>query len=505
MRADETETLTHPVESSHRPLFEDRVTAGSSWELWRVAAPLVVSSSFFTIQMTIDRLMLSHQSSAAIAAAMTGAVWYWTPMALLQYTAMYTATFVAQYYGAGRYDRVGPAVWQGIYFSLLAGLSFLLLIPAMGPFVQWIGHESEVQELERQYLECLSFATLPFLLVATINSFFSGRGETWRVMVTDGAGAVTAVALCYAWINGKWGFPELGIRGAGWAVVVGNWVAVAVGFIMMMQRRYRQQFQVLRGWRPDFDLLRRMMRYGLPNGLQYGVEALAFSLFLVLVGWLDTASLSATSIVFTVNAAALVPMLGLGQAVSVLVGQRLGADRPDWAARTVRTALVWCLLYTAAAAFVFLAFPAWLGRQFGDPNPSVWQQVEPLIPVLLRFVCVYCLFESVSVILSSALRGAGDTRFVSAATLVLSWSVMVVPSIVGYHFGGGLNMMWTFATAYLVVLSVVFSWRYRQGRWKSMRVIERAPSAPSASASNQADGSAHLNVKVAEQLRVHEG
>lgn len=479
--------------------------AGSSWELWRVAAPLVVSSSFFTIQMTIDRLMLSHQSSAAIAAAMTGAVWYWTPMALLQYTAMYTATFVAQYFGAGRYDRVGPAVWQGIYFSLLAGLGFLLLIPAIGPFVQWIGHAPDVQELEKQYLECLSFATLPFLLIATINSFFSGRGETWRVMLTDGAGAVTAVVLCYAWINGNWGFPALGIRGAGWAVVVGNWVAVAVGFTMLLQRRFREQFHVLRGWRPDFGLLRRMMRYGLPNGLQYGVEALAFSVFLVLIGWLDTVSLSATSIVFTINAAALVPMLGLGQAVSVLVGQRLGADRPDLAGRTVRTGLIWCLMYTSAAAVVFLAFPGWLGRQFGDPNPNVWQHVEPLIPVLLGFVCVYCLFESVSVILSSALRGAGDTRFVSAATLLFSWGIMVIPSIVGYRFGGGLTMMWTFATAYLVVLSLVFAWRYRQGRWKTMRVIEAGPATSPRSRSTREDESAASRANRAEQLSGDDG
>ncbi|MCX7699280.1 MAG: MATE family efflux transporter, partial [Gemmataceae bacterium] len=233
--------------------------------------------------------------------------------------------------------------------------------------------------------------------------------------------------------------------------------------------------------------------------------ALAFSVFLVLIGWLDTVSLSATSIVFTINAAALVPMLGLGQAVSVLVGQRLGADRPDLAGRTVRTGLIWCLMYTAVAAVVFLAFPGWLGRQFGDPNPNVWQHVEPLIPVLLRFVCVYCLFESVSVILSSALRGAGDTRFVSAATLLFSWGVMVVPSIVGYRFGGGLTMMWTFATAYLVVLSLVFAWRYRQGRWKTMRVIEAAPATSPTSRSTHQDETAASNAMIAEQLSVNGG
>jgi MATE family multidrug resistance protein len=460
-----------PVEPNQLSAMLEK-SAGGSRELLRVAAPLVVSSSFFTIQMTVDRLMLSEQSSAAVAAAMSGAVWYWTPLALLQYTAMYTATFVAQYFGAGQFERIGPAVWQGIYFSIAAGVAFLAVLPGIEPLVRWIGHAPDVQDFEIAYLECLSFATLPFLLVATVNSFFSGRGETWRVMLIDGIGAMAAIICCYLWINGRWGFPALGIRGAGWAVVVGNWCAVAVAFAMMMQRKFRQQYRVGSGWRLDLPLLRRMMRYGLPNGLQYGVEALAFSVFLVLVGWLDTASLSATSIVFTINAVAVVPMLGLGQAVSVLTGQRLGANRPDIAARTVRWGLFWCLTYTALTAAVFLLFPQWLGRQFRDPNPSVWQQVEPLIPVLLRFVCVYCLFESISVILSSALRGAGDTRFVSAVTLVFSWSVMVVPTFIGYAFGAGLTMMWTCATAYLVLLSFVFAWRYRGGKWRAMRVIE---------------------------------
>src|SRR5262245_48123780 len=271
---------------------------GGSWELLRIAAPLVLSSSFFTIQLTVDRLMLAQQSSTAVGAAMSAAVWYWTPLALLQFTAMYASTFVAQYVGAGRKERVGPAVWQSTYVAVTTGLAFLLIIPLVRSVIALVVHAPEVQELEAQYMECLCFWTLPILLVASVNAFFSGRGETWRVLITDGIGAAGAVVLCYVLINGHWGFPALGIRGAAWAMVGGAWLAFAIGLAMMMQSKFRREFNTLAGWRPDLDLFRRMMRFGLPSGAQYSLEALAFSVFLMMVGHLGTAQLSATSIAF---------------------------------------------------------------------------------------------------------------------------------------------------------------------------------------------------------------
>lgn len=449
--------------------------AGGSRELLALAAPLVLSSSFFTLQLTIDRLMLGSSNSDAIGAAMLAMVLYWTPMALLQYTAMYASTFVAQYVGAGRKERVGPAVWQSIHFSIITGLGYLLLIPVIRPFLDLVGHDPAVRELEVQYMICLCFATLPFLLVASINAFFSGRGDTWRVLITDSTGAVVAIILCYAWINGHWGFPAWGIVGAGWALVCGNWAAVLVGFSMMMAPRFRKEFATLSGWRLDPELFKRMMRYGLPNGMQYCLEALAFAVFLVLVGRIGKPELTATGIAFTINMTALVPMVGLANAVSVLVGQRLGQDRPAIAAKTAIRGVGWCLAYTAVASALFIAIPRLLARQFSDDDMTRWAAVEPMIPTLLKFVALYCLFESVSLIMSSALRGAGDTRFVSAVTLVFSWTIMVVPTIIAARLGWGLYPVWAFATSYLMVLSGVFVWRFRQGKWRDMRVIESAP------------------------------
>ena len=98
-----------------------------------------------------------------------------------------------------------------------------------------------------------------------------------------------------------------------------------------------------------------------------------------------------------------------------------------------------------------------------------------LVPVLLRFVAVYSLFDSMNLVFSFALRGAGDTRFVTVLSLALAWPLMVVPTWAAWHYGWGLYWAWTFASAYVIALGFTFLLRFRVGKWKSMRVIESAP------------------------------
>src|SRR5712692_4846502 len=100
---------------------------GSVRELLRLAWPLIVTNSFFTLQIFIDRILLSHSSSEAVGASMVAVMLFWAPLALLQWTANYATTFVAQYVGAGQNRRVGPVIWQSLYFSLGGGVVFMLL------------------------------------------------------------------------------------------------------------------------------------------------------------------------------------------------------------------------------------------------------------------------------------------------------------------------------------------------------------------------------------------
>jgi MATE family multidrug resistance protein len=446
---------------------------GGSRELLALAAPLVVSQGFMTVQVFVDTVLLSWHDPREMAASFPAVMWFWLPFGLLQVTAGYTSTFVAQYTGAGRPHRVGPAVWQGIHFGLLAGAVMLLLVPAAPLLTAASGHSPALQALEAAYLRCLAFASLPMLILAAVNGFFSGRGQTWTVLGIEAAGTAVNVALALVLVFGRLGLPELGIVGAGWATVIGSWASALLAVGLLLRGRYRKEFATASGWRPERELFGRLMKYGGPAGAQVFLDVLVFNLFVQLVGRLGEAAMGATTLTVRLNMIAFLPMMGVGQAVCILVGQRLGGDRPDLAERSAYTGLKWAFGYMAAVAAVYLAVPGLLVSVFeGGRDPETFAAVAAAVPELLVCVAVYSLADAVNLTFAFALRGAGDTRFVTAATFCLAWPIMVLPTYLVVRAGGSVYWAWWFATAHIFAMAACFYLRFRSGRWKSMRVIE---------------------------------
>jgi MATE family multidrug resistance protein len=454
---------------------------GGARELLRVAVPLILSSSFLTLQVTIDRILLSRWDKVAVAAAIPAALLYLTPFFLLQNIANYATTFVAQYTGAGRKQRVGPAIWQSLYFSLAAGIAFLGLVPLADQLVALMGHTADVQIQEAAYFRCLCFAALPALIVASVNSFFSGRGETWVVLLNDAVGLLVNAGLAYVLIGGysfagDWGIPALGIVGAGWATVAGSTTSAAVALVLFFRREYRFEYG-LGNWKFEGALFRRLMRFGFPNGLQWMLDLLAFTVFVALVGQLGVVDLAATNIAFSINTVGLLPMLGMGQAVGVLVGQHLGQNRPDLAARSTWTGFWLASVYICVVAVLYLLVPDALFSLFRGEHETNVEAVARLVPVLLCFAAVYSVFDGLNIVFSFALRGAGDTRFVTIVALSLAWPCMVFPTWAALHYEweAPLYWAWGFASFYIIAEGVTFLGRFLAGNWKSMRVIEQAP------------------------------
>jgi MATE family multidrug resistance protein len=442
-------------------------------ELLSLAAPLVVSQSFMTVQVFVDTLLLSWYDPRAMAASFPAVMWFWLPFGLLQVTAGYTSTFVAQYTGAGRPHRVGPAVWQGIHFAVVAGLLTLLLVPAAPYLIAAGGHSEALQSLEVTYLRCLAFAALPMLIMAAINGFFSGRGETWTVLGIEAFGTAVNVALSLVLIFGYWGFPEMGIAGAGWATVIGSWASVLLAIGLLLRRRYRETFATVSGWRPERELFGRLMKYGGPAGAQVFLDVLVFNVFVQLVGQLGEAAMGATTLTVRLNMIAFLPMMGLGQAVCILVGQRLGGDRPDLAEKTAYTGLKWTFGYMCMVAAIYLAVPGLIVSIFeSQRDPAEFAAVAAIVPSLLVCVAAYTVVDAVNVTFAFALRGAGDTRFVTLATFCLAWPIMVLPTFLVVRAGGSVYWAWWFATAHIFAMAACFYLRFRTGKWKSMRVIE---------------------------------
>ncbi len=203
-----------------------------------------------------------------------------------------------------------------------------------------------------------------------------------------------------------------------------------------------------------------------------------FTFFILLVGRLGSDNLAASNIAFNVNTLAFMPMIGFGIATSVLVGQYLGGDDPQTASRSVYSAFHLTFIYMAAVALLYFFWPDLFLMPFAaKADPARFENIRRTTVILLRFVAVYSLFDGLNIIFSSAIKGAGDTKFVMYMVLALSLGLLSIPSYLAIVvMKAGIYSAWAVASVYVIVLGGAFYLRFRGGKWKAMRVIE--PAAP---------------------------
>ena len=447
---------------------------GGGREVLLLAYPLILSQMSFTIQVFVDRLFLTWYSAEAVAGAVTALFSVWTVIGLCIGTGEYVTTFIAQYLGAGRPERIGAALWQGIYFAAAAGLVIASLVPLAEPLFALAGHAEALRVHEVAYAKILLAGGFPVVLMATLASFFAGRGKTMVILVVNVLATMINAVFDYLWIFGHGGFPRMGVEGAAYATILSQACGAAMYLCVILRAGHRRQYRTLSAWAFDRPLFTRLLRFGLPAGLQFSMEIMAFALFMVIVGRLGTAPLAASGIAFNLNMIVFMPMLGFGLAVSSLVGRYLGAERPEIAERVTWSALWMCLGYMLACCALYVSAPQLLLAPYASgAEAHSFGEVAAITGVLLRFVAFYSLFDMLNVLFAAALKGAGDTTYPVAATVVLAWGVMLVPTYVLCVLGdGGVYTAWTAASAYIFLVGLLMFRRFRRGRWKSMRVIE---------------------------------
>ena len=167
-------------------------------------------------------------------------------------------------------------------------------------------------------------------------------------------------------------------------------------------------------------------------------------------------------------------MIGCGIAISTMVGQRLGAGRPAAAEYCTWSGAHLALVYMGVMAFAYLFLPNLFLMPFASKAQGAeFVAARTMAIILLRLVALYCLFDALYMVFTAALKGAGDTRYVMVASLLLGWGVLLVPTIVALvYFNAGLYTLWAFMCGYVIILGMLFYRRFRTGRWKTMRVID---------------------------------
>ena len=453
--------------------------AGSMSELFRVAAPLMLSAGSHSLMNAADRIVLAGSSEAALAAVTPASMLHWTVVCVPMGTILYANTFISQYDGAGRKDRMMASLWQAIWLSLVTGILLLVCLPLSRPLLSMTGHSPEIVELEAQYFNTLCAGSPVLLMSTAMSCFFNGRRRTSVVMCISFAGVFFNFGMDYLLVYGVGPFPELGIRGAAIATVMARCCEVLIYAILILREARREHLPLMQFRSLDMGLLRKFLRYGVPSGLHYFVDNSGFTAFLLIIGNLSSEDLAATNLAFSINGLIFIPLLGFGTAIQTLIGHHIGALKIAAAKQTTKNAVVLGVLWTGGTALLLIFFPEVCLRPFflfADESTGQGADVATLArtaSTLLQFVAVYSVFDALAVVFSSALRGAGDTVYPMLITLFSSWVLMVLPAILIMGSDNPTILkLWITCTLHISFTGLCMWLRYLSGRWQELRLAQ---------------------------------
>lgn len=446
---------------------------GGYRQLLIVAIPLILSMGSHSVLVFIDRIFLAHYSSDALAAAQPAGMLNFSILCFFLGVAMYTSTFVAQYTGAKQPGNVGPSVWHGIYVAIAGGLVLPLFSPFAEEIFAFIGHSPSVQQDEVVFFRILNFGAFFFLANGAFSCFYSGRGKSWTIVWMNLSMACLNILLDYLLIFGHAGFPEMGIEGAAIATVASSGTIMVAYALLFCSKKNDAQFQTRSSWIFNLDLFKRMIRFGAPSGAHFFLDLTGFTIFILLIGRIGVVEQAASNIVLSINLLSLLPMIGLGIATSIMVGQFQGARESDLANRTTLSALHMAFVHNTAIALLYWLIPDILISPFITETFRVQlPELEETTIELLRFFIVIIYLDSAIIMTSGTLKGSGDTRFVMSVLAVTSVFCLVLPSYILIEvLNQPVHIAWFSAVVNLCVVCLLFVARYRSGKWKGIEVI----------------------------------
>ncbi|SIN70032.1 MATE family efflux transporter [Halodesulfovibrio marinisediminis] len=448
-------------------------------DVLNVGLPLVVSLGSTTAMEFTDRIFLSNYSLISIAAALPAAMVNLVFLLFAMGISAYSSVFIAQYYGACKYEKIGSVVWQAIYFCCIAWVLLASLALVAEPFFAFVGHAPEVQREEVVYFSILTVGSGCALVANAIGCFFTGLGKTRPNMVVNVIAVIINIPLDYMLINGVWFFPEMGIAGAGLATV-SSWAMQIVMYAMLVfTRKNDTVYNVIRAWRFNKNLFLRMMRYGIPSGLNNFFDVFAFTMFIMVIGRLGEVELAASNIVLSINSLAFLPVVGLNIAASILVGQAMGRKDVGQATVAAHSVLHVALLWMGTFGAIFILFPYELTSLFkpADISAEQFANIQSMCQILLAYVALFCIQDAIALVFFGSLKGAGDTMYVMWAIAICATLGLGVPMFIGrFVFDAGLHVLWGMLIAYVCTLALAAYLRFRGGKWQHIQMIEQEPS-----------------------------
>ena len=431
-------------------------------KILKLSIPAAINSLLDMLQVITDLIMVGRISAFAVAAVGLGLQSLMFIFAVLTLLHVGTSALLSRFVGAGRMKRAS------IGLSTLLRFAFMLSLPVMvvwyfvaSNIYVWFGTVPQVVALGEEYVQMLTWM-MPFVFMKLVFvSALNSAGNTTMPMQVKIVSIILNVILNYLLIFGHYGFPELGVLGA----AVGTVIVNILEFIVYVILYIRGKTPYLPVWHYSKSLLSRALKVGIPASFERALTFGSFMLFTVIIAHYGTEILAGYQIGLRVEGLAFMPGIGFTIAAMALMGQGLGAKKPQQAKEDV----LLVLKYTSGFMFILSFFMIFM------PEKIVWlftddAQTIKEASLYLRIVGVSQIPLAFNFVLSGALRGAGDSKRTLKINLISLWFVRIIPAFV---------LSWYFENILFVYLAMIsdtfvkaiWLWMtFQKGEWQKIKV-----------------------------------
>lgn len=465
------------------------VTSGSPYRaVLRLAMPTVLAMVTQSVVDSVDIFFFSRlpcpEASNAQAALLPSLILLWALGGSLSAISVGTQTIAARRFAETRHADSGTVLVNSWFFALLASLActalgYLLLSPLLHLLIK----VPEVRAVARTYLRWRLLGITSMVMTFSFKAFFDGIGKTHVHMVAAIIMNALNVLFCVAFIFGNFGAPRMGMAGAGFSAFLATWIGLFIMIVWAALPRYRRRYKPFSLRKLSAKLTGDILRLSIPSAVATLAVMSGFGLFSLIVSELDARSTAvliagACGRAHAINSAATMVIVGIlkltfaaclafGTSTATLVSQSLGEAEPDKAARfgwvSVRLGLL-----------IFGVVGLLEGVLFTRPMLSALihspAELEAAI-VPMRMMGLFTPLIAVGMILTQALFGAGNTRYVMTVELTLHFGCLVpLAWLLGITLHFGLPGIWAAAVCYVIGLSSAMTFKFREGGWKMIRV-----------------------------------
>lgn len=443
--------------------------------LLKLATPIIIAQLANTAMGFVDTVMAGRVSPQDLAAVALGNS-IWVPVFLLM-TGILLATTpkVAQRFGAGLHNEIGPLVRQALWLALAVGIAAAVLLWNAQVVLRVMNVDPALIDPAMGYLRAVACGFPAVALYHVLRCFSDGLGHTRPSMVIGLIGLALNIPLNYIFIYGKLGLPAMGGVGCGWAT------GLVMGFMflsMLLWVKWAPFYQPSKifshfEW-PQWPVLKRLLSVGTPIGIAVFAESSIFAVIALLIGGLGATVVAGHQIALNFSSMVFMIPYSLGMAATVRVGQALGRGEPREARFAAGVSMGVALAYACLSASLMLLLREQIAQIY-TPDRAV----IAVATTLIVYSALFQFSDAIQVTAAGALRGYQDTRMTMILTLFAYWGIGLP---VGYALGltdwlgepSGPSGLWQGLVVGLTCAAVMLAIRLSGSARKRIRASKRA-------------------------------